>query len=245
MLAKAFQPTRAYEAMQCSALAYGTVGEARAVRLDAAVSMIENKESDTQVMVFDLPQYSIAAFRGTQASENTSGVDILRNTKFFKRDWFDGSRVHRGYGDGVDSVLGPLQDWIADTRQRGAWAMITGHSMGGTEACAATLKLNPDVAYTFGAPRTGDRRFTHLMKSRRLYRVVHAADIAPSWPHRLLGYRHAGERWQLSSGGVYSRPTGWWHDFFHYPYLEGKSDHPPHEYLQATRLASQGVDDAV
>ena len=243
-----FSLHRAYHLMQCSAIAYGTVEEARGQFLMAQkVSMIEDERTDTQIMTYEWDDMAVAAIRGTSVSENTSGVDIVRNGKvFFKRGWEDRhgnqSRVHRGYGNAVEAIYGPLLYWVDKMRAQGRRVDGTGHSMGGVEISGAASLIKFDSVYTFGAPRFGDQAFAASVEDEAIYRVVLGGDIASSYPHPLLGYYHAGERHQLSYEGQYTRPRGLWQDYFHYPYIEGKTAHEPLSYIKATRLALQRGD---
>jgi hypothetical protein len=54
----------------------------------------------------------------------------------------------------------------------------------------------PQAAYTFGAPRVGDRRFAQSISGTPLFRVVNRPDIVQLLPPSLppFGYRHAGIR---------------------------------------------------
>ncbi len=242
-MTEAFSVHKAYHLMQCSAIAYGTVEEARGQFLLAQnISMIEDQRTDTQVMLYEWDDFAVAAFRGTSVTENTSAKDIVRNGKiFFKMGWEDRhgkkSRVHRGYGRAVEAVYGPLLYWVDKMRAQGKRVDGTGHSMGAVEITGAASLIEFDSVYAFGSPRFGDRAFAAAMEDETVYRVVLGGDIASSYPHPFLGYYHVGERYQLSRGGVYTRPSGWWHDSFHYPYIGGKKDHEPQHYVETTRAA--------
>lgn len=235
-----FQPTRAHQAMQMAAAAYMSDMSLVKQCFPSAESIeyISDRGTDTQVLCVAWKDVSYCAFRGTQFSENWSTVDVLRNTKFRKVLWgFPGTgvRAHRGYAAAVDSVAGKLKDWLFVQRSMNRQAVCTGHSMGGVEASGAALLLEFDATYTFGAPRFGNKAFAKQIETRNVFRVVHESDIAPSYPHKWLGYRHAGQRWQLSREGGYSRIDGDTKDFYHYPYLQGKADHKPIQYLEASK----------
>jgi len=238
-----FNIHKAYHLMQCSAVAYGTVEEARGQFLFAQdVSMIKDERTDTQVMLYEWDDRAVAAFRGTSVTENTSATDIFRNGKIlFKMSWADRhgneSKVHRGYGRAVEAVDKPLSYWVDKMRSQGKPVDGTGHSMGGVEVTGAASLIKFNSVYTFGAPRFGDGVFATAMRDEVIYRVVLGGDIAPSYPHPFLGYRHVGKRYQLSDEGVYTQPSGWWQDSFHYPYIEGTKVHEPQNYVEVTRAA--------
>jgi hypothetical protein len=125
--------------------------------------------------------------------------------------------------------------WVDQQRARGRKVVGTGHSMGGAEITGLASIIAFDAVYSFGAPRFGNKEFNRHLATKQFYRVVHAQDIAPSYPHKFFGYEGTGERWQLSRDGLFSQINGWSKDFFHYPYLTGKEDHKPANYLKATK----------
>jgi len=122
-------------------------------------------------------------------------------------------------------VLPAVRAFVEAQRARGVPVYLAGHSLGGVLATlAASLVHGVAATYTFGAPRAGNGVFARALGDRALYRVVYGSDIAPSYPHPLLGYRHGGERWQLKANGKLAKGGGW-RDKFHFPVATGVLDH--------------------
>ena len=232
-----FSPSTADMCMQVAAAAYiKDVELVKAIFPSARVEFIINETSGMEVLLVEWDGVAIAAVRGTQVSKNFSMIDVIRNTRIAKRRWyFKGVRAHAGYSKGADSVMGQLTYWVDRQRANDRRVYLTGHSMGGVIASGLAAVVKFDATYTFGAPRFGNRAFAKMMKKETVYRIVHERDIAPSYPHSLLGYRHAGERWQLDRDGAYSQINGWSKDFYHYPYIQGNEDHKPANYVLATK----------
>lgn len=101
---------------------------------------------------------------------------------------------------------------------------LTGHSLGGALATLASSVVEANATYSFGAPRVGNKAFAQALSSKHVYRIVYGRDIAPSYPHPLLGYCHGGERWQLGSDGALVQGSEW-RDWFHFPVAKGVLDH--------------------
>lgn len=100
-----------------------------------------------------------------------------------------GGRVHRGF----------LDAWLAASPTVHACAAslprplsVAGHSLGGALALLATLDLEADLTYTFGAPKVGDIDLQRAFAGRPCYRVVHGRDVVPTLPPGSV-YRHAGK----------------------------------------------------
>ena len=60
---------------------------------------------------------------------------------------------------------------------------------------------------TFGQPRGGDKLFAGDIG--HVQRMVYSADTATSLPFASLGYRHGGQRWQISRKGQVCRGGNW------------------------------------
>jgi predicted lipase len=121
-------------------------------------------------------------------------------------------------------VLPAVEKFVRDRRATGMPIYLTGHSLGGVLATLAASMVDATATYTFGAPRAGNSKFAEGLAGKNVHRVVYGLDIAPSYPHPLLGYRHGGERWQLDSDGALTQ-SGAWCDLFHFPVAKGVLDH--------------------
>lgn len=242
----AFNPKEAFMCMQASALAYIHNIDVIKTKFPSITDakFLTNPKTGTEVLLIDWGDVAIAAFRGTQVESHTSLIDILRNTKFIKKTFQAARfrcRAHRGYAEGVNSVVAGVDFWVRDMQKKGKKVLGTGHSMGGVEITGCASIVDFDAVYTFGAPRFGDRKFAKEMQGK-VFRIVLDEDIAPSWPHYLLGYRHTAPRYQLTEEGLYRKGKRFGKDFWHFPYIEGKDDHRPAKYVRATRQAARRKD---
>lgn len=118
------------------------------------------------------PGMLVLAFRGTQPDVR----DVLTDIRADLVSAPGGGRIHRGFLDAFERVHAPIA--AALERHRGPPVYMTGHSLGGALALAATRYLESDgsgACYTFGAPRAADDTFFAAVKTP-VYRVVNAAD---------------------------------------------------------------------
>jgi triacylglycerol lipase len=142
------------------------------------------------------------AFRGTQADKKE---DLIADAKFLPLDWRAGGRVHRGFAEALEAVLGEIEDWIGN--QAPQRLILTGHSLG---ASLATLlaSLHPKAELvTFGSPRVGNAAFAKLFAARNPRRYVGCCDLVTRVPPLILGFRHAGPRLYLDRAGNLSPPS--------------------------------------
>ena len=220
-----------------SALAYEDVDAVRAALPDAAVELLDMDDTQTYLVAWRQSRAAIA-FRGTQVTANWSWADIKTNILQRKAPWLcaDGAEVHSGYLEAIMDVLLPVREFVEAHRARGVRVYFTGHSLGGALATLAASAVAADATYTFGAPRVGNRTFAAGLAGKQVYRVVYGQDIAPSYPHPLLGYRHGGARWQLDRGGALAA-GGAWRDFFHFPIAKGVLDHRVANYADGLAAA--------
>lgn len=186
-----------------SELAYARPEAVRAALPGAGITFFDRDH--TQAYAIETDAEAVVAFRGTQVFADPSLADMLSNLWFRRRSW-DPGRVHRGYREAVLDIAQELKRPLYSGRRP---LYFTGHSMGGALATlAATLPPGPSAAYSFGAPRVGDKAFARALTN--LVRVVHGEDIAPRYPLP-LGYRHGGQVWHLGRDGALRQglPLGW------------------------------------
>jgi triacylglycerol lipase len=163
---------------------------------------IFGKHTDTQVIIHDVGDMVIVAFRGSKEIEDwLTDFDVDRVA-------FPVGAVHHGFSRAIrdifDSLKSALQDPFARPVRPALY--ITGHSLGGALAVLAAFLLTQDGfdvqgVYTFGQPRVGDSLFCAAYDRQlgdRTFRIVNQADIVPRVPGLLLGYRHAGQKYFIS-----------------------------------------------
>lgn len=167
--------------------------------------LLEDEETDTQVLVGSTPHAIIVAFRGT---EPTKLKDLLTDVELTMVPGPLG-QVHEGFWEGIEGIWGQLERAIASRHDGKKALWFTGHSLGGALAQLAVARLleqgrNAQGLYTYGAPRCGNTRFaTQFNKLARhsSFRVVNEADIIPDVAPRFLGFEHSGRFCQLDGRG--------------------------------------------
>lgn len=224
----------AAELARLSELAYEEPDTVRAALPSASVDLVDI--DDTQAFLIAWPDRADIVFRGTQITSGWSWADIKTNLIQGKKPLpgRPDAKVHGGYLEAVMDALPAVRSFVAQQRARGVGIYFTGHSLGGVLATLAGSLIDVGATYTFGAPRCGNEAFAKLLEDRRVYRVVFGFDIAPSYPHRKLRYRHGGERWQLSRSGALQR-GGNWRDRFHAPVATGILDHRVSNYVDGLK----------
>jgi len=196
LLATKFDISNASACATASAVAYQ---DAPTVRCD---------RTDTQVVVVELPDCRIVAFRGTANLR-----DFITDAQFWREtlvEEADGSdcQVHCGFLAAYESIIEELTAHLRGLPELPIF--ITGHSLGGALAILAALELKrqkfPIVqVYTFGQPRVGNGAFKRLYEwslGPVTFRVVHEEDIVARIPHLPMftdPYRHVCTEVLISS----------------------------------------------
>lgn len=202
------------------------------------------KAGNAEVLVWSYADRIIFSFRGTQVTEEWSWEDVRDNIhmSLMGVGLTNQYMVHEGYLD----YFRHLEPIICKIIQQnpGKKVIFTGHSLGGAVAAIAGLLIDCYACYTFGAPKSGDRSFRGAWKKKtaKLYRVVHACDIAPKHPSELFGYCHAGELWRISRSGRVKKSRTRFSDFLPFPLVQGVLDHRIGEYktkLRGVQLTSK------
>lgn len=168
----------------------------------------------SSLLQIDIPEvrfFSSASTQATFVRDPTGGLAVLafRGTEVDVKDWLtdldtvlipwaDGTRVHRGFAQALES-LWPLID--ASLAGYAGRLLFAGHSLGGALATLAASRRRPDAVYTFGSPRVGDRAFAQAQTGLFHQRFVHCCDIVPRVPPEILDYRHCGELTYLDRQG--------------------------------------------
>ncbi|MBE9069726.1 lipase family protein [Leptolyngbya cf. ectocarpi LEGE 11479] len=163
-----------------------------------------NKQRDTQAVIFRTDECMVLAFRGSQEIRDwyTNFNTQLRNFTIRKAGKTTLSsykgHVHTGFflawASIEKAVLAQIYRWQNEEalKQNSKLPplLITGHSLGGALATMAAASLHEngiDVAglYTFGQPRVGDIRFTRQLNNNldgKVFRFVNNNDVVPHIP---------------------------------------------------------------
>lgn len=118
-------------------------------------------------------------------------------------------RMHRGFVSAYLSVRDRIHEYV--TNSQATQYRIVGHSLGGALAklCAVDLDYNfgkhtegkkiEIEAYTFGAPKVGNKAFVDSYNARvpNTYRIVNGWDAVPNLLRMWQGYRHTDKLVQL------------------------------------------------
>ena len=141
------------------------------------------RDDGTQAMLTTRPgEFSVLAFRGTEKDRH----DILKDLDARFYDTADG-KAHRGFVTAFEGMETSIRSALEelDKAHPGMPLFITGHSLGGAVAAAATQDLEEEhlvaACYTFGSPRIGTAEWSESVKSP-MYRVVNGADGVPLVP---------------------------------------------------------------
>ena len=187
----------------CSLLAYSDPKEVEHQLLDRQFKEVipcnsDHKPTDTQAFVAVRSDAIVVAFRGTEPTNardfatDLNASQIPFEAKFQFSGW---GQIHAGWADGVNVVLGKIEDALKthDDGTRSLW--IAGHSLGGALAIvtAAVLANVPDHpiagVFTFGQPRVGDPIFRDRYAATLgniTFRCVNDRDLVPHLPPRVL-----------------------------------------------------------
>lgn len=207
ILSQSYVPsTEVNDALTISRLSYCKIDQIEKFNCEACEKEIligvYDPESDasTQVVITGNRDVITAGFRGTMKTVQQwlSNFD----TKYVK---WDVGRVHEGFYKRFDEVVDYSVKKLYEARKKFPEADIylTGHSMGGAIATlvASYVKakesktIHPDMVYTFGSPRVGDKKFATYVNSQygeTILRVMNEWDMIPDLPPSILGFRHVG-----------------------------------------------------
>ena len=156
-----------------------------------------------QAYLFENDRDRVLACRGTEPNEwNDIKADANALTDLAETV----GRVHRGFKREVDDIWPHIEPLLTAPDERDLW--FTGHSLGGAMAQLAAgrcelahIPATPDAVFTFGSPRTGDRRYVASHRVPHI-RWVNNNDIVATVPPTWLRYHHRGNRIYISSNGT-------------------------------------------
>ena len=114
-------------------------------------------------------KFAILVFRGTNEL-----IDYISDIKTGMVKWRKGGSVHRGF---CDSFFNSWPLVSKELERIKVPIIFTGHSQGGALATLAASMRAPNVLYTFGSPKVGDKKFKDTLEKVKIYRVVNNSDI--------------------------------------------------------------------
>ncbi|MBF2759355.1 MAG: lipase family protein [Ectothiorhodospiraceae bacterium AqS1] len=121
-------------------------------------------------------------FRGT---EKNCFKDIKADIDAVKIGCVSNGGVHRGFKNHYEKIANRIQNDLNKKEYIRKPLIIAGHSLGGALATIAAKRLIHQggiaACYTFGAPRVGDEKWSHDVKTP-IYRLVNAADCVTMLP---------------------------------------------------------------
>jgi hypothetical protein len=108
--------------------------------------------------------------------------------------------VAEGFAEAASILLDRLKEIVAKSPNHEKRLFISGHSLGGALAVAASrmtsiAPIAVDAVYTFGMPRPGSGDFARDYNTSlrmRTYRLVHGGDLVPTVAPSEMGFRHVG-----------------------------------------------------
>jgi hypothetical protein len=190
------------------------------------------KESKVDKEVETSSSPIVVIFRGTEDYQDmkTDASLILAKNKFVNAP--ETVKIHSGFqhalfgdGDTDDSthrdVIHSLEDQVLNLVGESGEVVITGHSLGGSNAHIMAVYLSdkyPNMKITmlnFGAPRVGNEAFKKWSESTLVnlsaWRYVNDHDMVPRMIPNSFGYDHAGHLFQIWEGDyteVFYRQVG-------------------------------------
>lgn len=189
--------------------------------------LINETKTDTQLAILSDSSGITIVFQGSsssidwQTNFNTSqeqkafDKEIIREqivaqedkTYPYKTENTSGSLMHRGFSNAYCSVRSQIHEYIKNNNITNV--TVTGHSLGGALATLCTVdiqynfvkQLTSIEAYTFGAPKVGNKGFSKSYNERvpKSYRFVYGMDIVPELPRWWQGYDHVDKELRIGS----------------------------------------------
>ena len=155
-----------------------------------------------------LPDCLVVSARGSWSAE-----DWMTDSDFLMCDTIYGS-LHTGFWESTNTIIPMIHQALRSLPSLPI--IVTGHSLGGDQACITALDLVMSrfpvhQVITFGQARPGGSDYKTFYDSKlgsQTARWVDARDIVPRLPFANLGYANVGQELFLpSSGGMKMNPT--------------------------------------
>ena len=186
---RAFSLANARALAQASADAYQPLSDATRIRIGAA-SALKIEKPAAHVLIYDFGDCLVIACRGTADIRDViTDVDVAREN-------IQGTDIHRGFYRSTDSVVKDVFSAITDAA--GKPVIITGHSLGGSQAAILAERLRylgvtVNAVYTFGKPRVGCKAWALDYNAKNpfpSFRVTNSTDPVPWLPWAGRAYYH-------------------------------------------------------
>ncbi|MBW2725936.1 MAG: lipase family protein [Deltaproteobacteria bacterium] len=180
---------------------------------------IEDYGTSTQGGVFSNDEIVIVVFRGTEQNPEDAMTDLQPQPTLVPA-WGPSVIVHTGFALSLDSVWDQIWTHLEPHLDKRIW--LTGHSLGGSLATLAAMRLDMDEGvevegvHTFGQPMVGNFEFKQLYIERflaqRTWRWALEGDPIPFYPGGgfgplKLGYHHVGRSVSIFFEMVDNVPT--------------------------------------
>jgi len=185
---------------------------------------IENKKTDTQVLIHEDDDYTWVVFRGTEFNNFNDWVTNL-DCRFTHGPW---GPVHRGFWKDIESIELDVMAALTDNIITQKKIIFTGHSQGAADAellfserChqlpsqaqnMMCIAIEPPRSMSIEAAVIFGDVYDH---GKRIYHVINNNDIVTRVPARFMGYNHvkAINLNYLDEDGNLHHKISWWERF--------------------------------
>ena len=148
----------------------------------------EFKVESTYAYLAEGKDFYVLAFRGTETPDvKDFWTDI--DVRYFKHP--DGYKLHNGFYKAYNLIK---EDIASELKKlSGKKIIFTGHSLGAALSILAAYDNPPDIIYTYGSPRVGDKAFAEKFnaKVKNMWRITNCSDVVCSLPPPVK-YKHCG-----------------------------------------------------
>jgi triacylglycerol lipase len=212
-----YKSTNGWVMATLSQAAYMSVEEIDTFLSDAPVYTLHFNcpNSGADGFAISSQEYLVIIFRGTKGY-----ADLKTDMKATLVPFHKFGHVHKGFLAQLDSVWDQISSFVEkETKEKNKvkqlW--VTGHSLGGAVALLAAMRFADSELllyrnnyifghiYTFGQPRTGNKRFAdsgrNLLKGR-YHRAIKANDLVARVLPPEGEYTHFGKEWYIKRSGA-------------------------------------------
>ncbi len=141
-------------------------------------------------------RFAVLAFRGTEIDEFE---DTWTDIQFPRVPFEPKGNVHSGFKKAFEQIWDQVEKKLVTLDALGIPCWYTGHSLGAALATLAAARKKPAGLYTFGSPMVGDPYFVQHLRKIAAIRFTLCTDIVPMLPSEMVGYRHCGVHYFMTS----------------------------------------------